>query len=743
MTPGPNLELKEFFTPGKTMDKAHVIIHLAEPNAPHEIERGYLCVLMELTQGSASLIETCQSLIAYLEERYYDRQDHSEYLLERILQAINREFLETLNTNTENISCLVATIRNDEVSVSYHGSPTAVVFFKQGEGTGIYPIVTTETDSSSETNSAFFSELITGKITPKDFIYFATPHVADYFPTDRILKLLADRPLKEVATHIQRVLTEIGSDYSFGGLIAKPSAHPTTVEPKNPHIGSANSLNHLVTSADRTAETLSPPFLKDVKETFNKIREGSGRIPKQIGKLSNRLTSAPISSLRPNSQVRNYQSSDSTLIALGHGISVAIQGIFGIFIRIIQSISRFFISIFHLLQSPRARLDELTRIRTSWSQTRHRFTGLPIMSKFIGSGLIITLVLFSSSLLYLKIHDQRTQKAENLKNILAAIVDKKEAAEASLNFEDKPKAQLLITEAFTLLTELKKNDPTNPQTTAATQTLQELQDRLRNEHRVSPKVLADLGPVKPDPRAEKITWLGTKLIAFGQNDIDWYLVDSNSGAIQASRHEALNNLITASADQETGLTVFLSTNNEVATIDSATQTLIKKEISFPNRDIIISTLAYYNNSVYTIDTTNKKIYKHSATQSGFNQGTAWNKSGEARLASAQSVAVDGELYILKNNGEVRKWYRGEEQGWSLAPVEPALTTATQMIVPAKGDELFILDSLGKRVLIFDKTGAFKEQLVATEWKNPSSLAVSLNGKTLYLLDGQLIYQIIR
>ncbi len=734
-----NLELKEFFTPGKTMDKAHVIIHIAEPNAPHEIERGYLCVLMELTQGSASLIETCQSLIAYLEERYYDHQDNAEYLLERLLQAVNREFAETLATNFNNINCLVATIKGGEINVSYHGSPTAAIFFKQGEHLGIYHIVSPD----EEAGEAFFSELISGTITPNDFAYFATPHTADYFPADRVLKLLADRPLKEVATHMQRVLAEIGSDYSFGGLIVKPGAKPAPVEHKNPHAGSATSLNHLVTSADRTAETLSPPFLKEVKETFNKIREGSGRIPKQIGKLSNRLASAPISSLRPNGPMRNYQSSDSTLIAIGHGISTAIRGIFGVIMRIGLTIGGFFISLFHLVQSPRARLDELTKIRTSWSQTKHRLTGMPIMSKVIGSGLIITLFLFCGSLVYLKIHDNLAAKTTQRNNILTALSDKKEAAEASLNFEDKAKAQILLDEAFILLDQLKLENPEDLQVVAVASSLQEVQDRVRNEHRVSPKILADLGPVSASVAAEQLAWIGPKLIAFGANDPDWYLVDSASGAIEARRHEALNNLIIASSDQETGATIFLSNNNEIALIDSTTQTLVKKEISFPGRDTKIATLAYYNNNVYAVDTYNKKIYKHSATQSGFDQGSPWNKSGDARLTNALSVAVDGDLYVLKDNGEVRKWYRGEEQGWSLAPVQPALTTAVQMVVPVKGDEIFILDTVGKRVLIFDKTGAFKEQLVANVWQKPGSIATSLDGKVLYVLDGKLVYEVVR
>ena len=87
-----SVELKEFFTPGKTLDKAHVILHIAEPNAPHERERGVLFVLIELTKGTVGLIEDSQKMIEYIEERYYRRDEKPEYVLERVLQAVNREY---------------------------------------------------------------------------------------------------------------------------------------------------------------------------------------------------------------------------------------------------------------------------------------------------------------------------------------------------------------------------------------------------------------------------------------------------------------------------------------------------------------------------------------------------------------------------------------------------------------------------------------------------------------------------
>ncbi len=723
-----NLDIKEFFTPGKTLEKAHVILHLAEPSAPHEKERGYLFILMELMVGTTSLIETSQKIIQYLEDRYYAREEKNEYLLERILQSVNREFEDVLTEHASDITCLVGTIMDGTITLSYHGAPQAAVFYWQQNQLQSYSII--EGADEGE-NKNFFSDLVTGTINNKDFFYAATPHVVDYFPLDRVLKLLSDRPVKDVSSHLQKVLQEIGSDYSFGGLIAQ--LNKKIVPKLGPEkTGSAASLNHLVTAADRTAETLSPPLIKDVKTTLSKLKERTKQLPLYPTYLT-----------RENRRQWGQTPPESFLHSFGKVMVGAGQTLVAIFMGTAKGIMGAGKSVYRLVRSQRSRLDEMNEWRGRMENTKRSLNSLPPISRYLTIGLIVTAILFVGTLSYRKIYERRVAKQDKITNLASAITDKKEAAEASLAYEDKAKANILVNEGFALVRELRDTEPDYEQLAKLETDLQTLADRLRNERRVEPELLADLSQVNAGSQPLRLIGFGSTVIAYGPNDASWYFINAITKEVQGKQHEALSELVDAAADPESNLIAMRSGSGEVGLLDTDTQTLVKKNLSLPSATAELKNIALYNENLYTIDSVNNRIYKHNLTQTGFDQGSAWTKSGESHFGGGGSLAIDGDVYLLKDSGSMYKWYRGDEQGFSLAPVEPALTSTSGLVVPAEANELFILDTSGKRVLIFDKSGAFKEQLVSHSWTNPTGLWVDKTAKNLFVLDGQKVYHLAR
>lgn len=726
----PSLELKEFFTPGKTMDKAHVILHIAEPNAPHERERGVLFVLFELTNGTVGLIEACQEIIEYIEERYYNRDEKPEYVLERVLQAVNREYQTVLTEHQNEMSCLVGSIKDGDLQLSYHGLPTAVVFFQQNNQFGTLPII-----EEANTGALFFSELISGTIGAQDFFYAATPHVSDYFPLDRIIKLINDRPVREVANHIQKVLAEIGSDYSFGGLITQVlHSRPTVpaVSKNKPHqVGSEASLNRLANAAHETADTLSPPLFSDVKKTFQKIKDNPVRIP---GMNSGRMTA---SDSKP----------DHILIIIGHGMVLAMKSLARLLIGVGISIINFFSWLYKFFKNRNSRLEQINVLRVKLNNSRRTISGLPKVSKVIGIGLAVTGLIFLSSVIYLRVHQSQTAERARIANIIQAITDKKDAAEASLLYEDKAKAQTLITEAQTLVAQLPNKSKTDKtKHDELTNLLLGVQDKLRNEHRVTPELVANLSLVNAQNKASKLTQYDNTLIAFGPDDVSWYFINTVTNFVEGKMHQALDKLTEATVTNEGDLVLFKSQNGELGAFDTKTQALTKKTISFPapeGGDATISTLEIYNRKLYVVDAVNKKIYRHNQTQGGYDQGQVWLKTGESRLGGVISISIDGELYALKDNGEVRKWFRGEEQSFNLSPIDPALDSADRIVVPDDGEEIFILDSKHRRIAVFDKNGGFREQIISDNFKNPTGMVVTNKGKTLFILDSGLVFRINR
>lgn len=717
-----NLDIKEFFTPGKTLEKAHVILHLAEPSAPHEKERGFLFVLIELTTGTSALISSCQEIIQYIESRYYSREEKNEYLLERILQAVNREYRETLANNPD-ITCLVGTLLEDgSVTISHHGLPQAAVLYWHNSNLQTYPIIT---ENSLDPDN-FFSDLISGTINNHDFFYIATPHVGDYFPLDRVTKLLTDRPVREVSSHLQKVLTEIGSDYSFGGIVAQLNQKPV-VKLAPQKAGSAASLNHLVTAADRTAETLSPPLIKDVKNTLTKIREKTRELP---------LSSSPFA--RAKRRQWGQTPPENFLQSLGKMLVEASQGVLKIIVSLGLGIYHSGGSVYRLCKNKHSRLDEINRWRERFDYYQRTLKSLPPISKAIVAALSITSVLFLGTLAYRTYYLAAVERTETIKNLSSAITDKANAAEASLAYDDKAKASLLVNEAYALVRQIQETDDHYAGLSDLQKQLQSVTDHIRNEHRLDTELVADFSQVNNNSQTTQLTGYKDTLIAYGPSDPNWYFVTIGGKEVVARKHEAIAQLSRASVNSDNDFIVFGSPTGDMGVFDADTQTLAQKLISFPVANTKVDAFAVYNSKLYTIDATNKKIYRHNLTPSGFDQGSPWLKSGDTRLNGAIDLAIDGDLYVLKDNGEVRKWYRGDEQGFSLAPIEPALTTANMIITPAESNELFILDTENKRIVVFDKSGAFKEQLKADAWKNPSSFWVDKTGKTIFVLDGQTI-----
>ncbi len=737
--PSSPIELKEFFTPGKTLDKAHVILHIAEPNAAHERERGYLFALVELSEGTIELIETFQKIISLVEERYYDRNEKTEYLLERILQSVNREYQDIFSDNDTDIHCVMGTVRGETIMMSYHGNPTAVVYYKNDQQLQCTPVIT----EPSESSTVFFSEMISGTLNNGDFLYTATPHVNDYFPLDRIGKLLGDRTIKECGAHIQKVLTEMASDYSFGGVffhVLRKNETPrltTSDVPIKP--GSEASLNKLLQSAEATASTLSPPILGNVKKTWQELKDKTSAKESSSNRDFNYRTrrDRTINQDDPSTPNDWLIIFGKTLFLIGRGFAVTVA-------RIGIGIARCVIGIYYFVTNRHRRMEQIRQVQEWFHVSRRKLIGLPIMSKIILASLLLTTVIFVGSLGYLHWSRRAQAEKQTIQNIIQGIRDKKDAAEASLMYEDKTKAQTLLTEADNLIDQLPSVTKEHQATREAmVKELLALRDKIRNEKRIEPELIADLGLVNPQAKTTRLTMFGDTMIAFGPNDDSWYLINTITKHIDGQRHDALKNLTEASATNEEDLIVFRSTNNEVANFDTKTGSFTKKTISFPADNAQVTAFDFYNRKLYSVDSANRKIYRHNQTQTGYDKGTPWNTSGDSRLGGVAGLTIDGDLYILKENGEVRKWFRGEEQGFLLASVDPILDQASEITTSAETPELFIIDRTKKRVVIFDKNGGFIEQITSNVWKAPTSISIQDKGKTLFVLDDNKVYKVSR
>ena len=694
-------------------------------------------------------------MIDDLESGYYETDDEEDKnAFEITLEYINRRGHHILQYNTHSeFHAIVGTMREGQISFAYHGEPTALVWYKNKQG--VYQRLSVVDPSEQPAEDQLFSSLLQGQIQKNDFFFVTTPHVPQYFSEDRLEKIITTRSPRQSTMHIQKVLTNLRSEESFGGilfhLMTQDQLPKTGKMPEHLKQDSAGSLQKLISNQRQTDETLNPPMLSRaagaMRGYIKKKEPAASPTPaRQQKKKKKRVLQTTESRPETNHRVREPQAPsqsmlNTVLIALGKGLVAVGQVLLLLVQRVLLFFKEFFIGLFFFATNKDGkRQAQVDKMRSTLDRRVQSFTSLPLMSKILFIATIIFALIFVGSIVFLKVKESRDAAEQAYQNMLQAIVDKRDAAEASMIYGDDTKAFTLLQEAKTLVTELPNK--TEEQITAA----QELESSvetsllaLRKIELVEPTLLADLGTLG-DANATAIDRLGNTLVAYGPSDPTLYLVNEQTGTIDTREHTSIPNLTTASTPKENDFSLFVSGKDALAQLTPEGYTLSSKEIGFPT-DVHVSDIFVYNRRAYTLDQANGQIYKHSVTGSGYDQGSPWIKERSTDLSDAVSLAIDGDIFVLKGNGTVVKFEAGTETTFSIVGLDPALSSPTKLWTYNDVDNIYILEPAGKRIVILNKEGKLERQLTAEAWQNPTGMLVDEENNTLYVLDANKVYTV--
>ncbi len=746
-----HLELQEFFVEGHEQRTSHVLLHITEPSTADELAKGYFFALIEINSATIGNIEKFQKMIDDIEKGYYET-DHGDEKdpFEATLEFINRRSEQLLEEKIE-VNALIGVIRNNTLAFAVHGNPHAYLFYRQKQEFGSVNIL--EGNDAQHTRELFPS-VLQGNLNAGDFLFVGTPHVIEFIAPDRLQKLITSRSTKQSSEHIQKVLSDTNSEYSFGGIIFRILPHsekipPTFQQKANTPQGSEASLNKLMHAKQQTAETLSPPVFRQL---LRRIKEKMGQ-EKQTNTTSTHTTrhsSAP-------SIAKQHQYDESTkhvpkhtgpeetisnalLIGFGRAIVIGLVG-FGKTIKyIVLTLVKLLIGLFILITNKNNSRKEVVRsMQTKGRNLLDIFENLPVISKFLFVLTIFAVIIFSISLSTLHIRRQYVVKQETYKNIISAVQNKKDAAEASIIYDDNTTALTLLTEARDLLNQLPEKDKkADEQKSQFEQSIQESLRKVQKMKEVSPELITSLGSPGKQVGTEKLVRIDDTLIAYGPNDPLLYRVNVNTKAMEETNHETMTGLRIASTPKEQDTIVFIHADNRIATYQKDSGLLSPKTIGYPGTTTNIVDAFIYNVKLYTLDQSTNQIYKHSKTQTGYDKGTAWLKT-TTDLSQAQSFAIDGDMFILNKDGNILKFTSGEQQTFTISGLEPALDEPSQLWTYNEVKNIYILEPKNKRVVVLDKTGKLVQQYTSSSWLKPTDMVIDETGKTAYILDDNKIY----
>lgn len=335
------------------------------------------------------------------------------------------------------------------------------------------------------------------------------------------------------------------------------------------------------------------------------------------------------------------------------------------------------------------------------------------------------------------------------------------------NAEEKNKeiAQTSLNEILTDF-DTGKNLIANDDRTQAISILNEVKtsaEKLKDNKYVGTDAIALIASVNNAlDQAEKITRISSDIFAdikeiTGADSFGPFLVDSNLYTINRE-----NGTIAAINIANSEVSTVLDSPSIDGKIISANPVLARSVIvlfsdagsiyEFDTVDLKISKqttsedvekandVASFSTNIYSLDSTNGKIYKRQRSGSGYGTRTEYITDGTS-VANATSIAIDSNIYTLDSNGTIKMFLVGKKQEFSITGLLSEINNANYLFTDEDLDYIFFADTSNGRIIRLDKNGKFVDQFASNNFTNINGLTVDGTNKVIYAASEGKIYKI--
>ena len=264
--------------------------------------------------------------------------------------------------------------------------------------------------------------------------------------------------------------------------------------------------------------------------------------------------------------------------------------------------------------------------------------------------------------------------------------------------------------------------------------------RLRKIITVKPELLSDWN--EANTTLQRISKLENLIIAISPSSSKLFIYNQLTRSQKSVEVNFANGFTALSSPKENDYLALIYNQNKLATYNPKNNTIEPADISYPKTNSTINDIVVYNRRLYSLDTNNNQIYKHDSIKTGFGPGKEWLKDNTVDIKNGVDLTIDGDLYISKNNGQIEKITAGKKQPFLIQGLDPILTAGGSIYTYNDVNYLYLLDTVGKRLLILDKDGHLKSQIIASEWQAPNGLVIDEANKRAFILDSNKLYQIV-
>ncbi len=190
-------------------------------------------------------------------------------------------------------------------------------------------------------------------------------------------------------------------------------------------------------------------------------------------------------------------------------------------------------------------------------------------------------------------------------------------------------------------------------------------------------------------------------------------------------------------------TIFIVTKNGIHTVDRSSQQTQERAIPASDQWGTLISPVTYGGNVYAVDTYYSRIWKYTPTTAGQYSDLReyLNPDTLPDLRSVTSMAIDGEVWLGTNQGNIMRFVGGKTESFSPQGVDPAFGNELIVYTNDEMQLLYVLDVQNNRVVVLEKQGLYVAQYVWEALQQPTDLVVSEKHGTILLLSQGKIYSI--
>jgi hypothetical protein len=254
-----------------------------------------------------------------------------------------------------------------------------------------------------------------------------------------------------------------------------------------------------------------------------------------------------------------------------------------------------------------------------------------------------------------------------------------------------------------------------------------LKDSEFNIERIAPEVFYDIKIVDESVSPTAITVLDNSVV----------VVDENTGKVFTS------GIVTPKFSEETssfpGIRSATYFGGDLVFIDNEGYKVYEDgEVTESYEGESLGPSATYLSFIYSVS--GDKLTKYSKVEDTLS-GSIWAQS--AALEGAVSIAVDGYIYVLKDDGSLLKFFTGVQEDFEITGLDKPLSNPANVVKDINLDNIYVADTGNSRVVVLDEDGNMVKQYLANNdsWSDIKGVGITRDEKTLFVLSGSKVYKV--